>query len=68
LHPPPGGRGTQSTATNAGSELRVLGVEGALDLIEHALFMIGEWHSSLLADGRSHHCPRLDTDCAGNYY
>ena len=36
-------------ATHARRELRVLGVESALDLVEHALLMIGEWHSSLLA-------------------
>ena len=37
-------------ATDARGELGVLGIESALDLIEHPLLMIGEWHSSLLAD------------------
>src|SRR5215213_7954160 len=47
---PPAGRGrAQSSATNARRELGVLGIERALDLVEHALLMIGEWHASLLA-------------------
>src|ERR1700761_8295485 len=50
LQPSPRRRGAQPTAANARGEFRVLGIESALDLIEHPLLMIGEWHSSLLAD------------------
>ncbi len=43
----------QVATTHTGRELRVLGVERALDLVEHALLMLGEWHPSLLACRRS---------------
>src|SRR5690606_22218944 len=47
LQPAAGRRGAQGATANARSELGVLGIERALDLFEHALLMIGEWHSSL---------------------
>ena len=50
LQPPPRGRCAQPSATDTGGEFGVLGIESALDLVEHPLLMIGEWHSSLLAD------------------
>src|SRR6476620_907796 len=40
---------SQSPTPNARRELGVLGIERALDLVEHALLMIGELHSALLA-------------------
>src|SRR6185437_5682309 len=43
-------RGAQSAAADARGEFGVLGIERALDLVEHPLLMIGEWHSSLLAE------------------
>src|SRR3954471_23632887 len=49
LQPTPCRRGAKAAATHARRELGVLGIERALDLIEHALLMIGEWHASLLA-------------------
>ena len=50
----PAGRGGAERATaHAGSELRILGVESALDLIQHPLLMLGEWHSSLLCRSRN---------------
>src|SRR5262249_20951568 len=50
--PPRGGR-AEPAAAYARRELGILGVESALDLVEHPLLMIGEWHSSLLADSLS---------------
>jgi outer membrane immunogenic protein len=54
LESPARRRRPQRAAPNTRGELRVLGIESALDLIEHALLMIGEWHSSLLADTAGH--------------
>ena len=53
LQPSPRRRRAQPAATDARGEFGVLGIESALDLVEHALLMIGEWHSSLLAENLS---------------
>src|SRR6476620_1006082 len=37
---------THATASHSGGELGILGVESALDLVEHALLVLGEWHGT----------------------
>ena len=53
LQPSPRCRRAQPSAPYARGEFRVLGIKSALDLVEHPLLMIGEWHSSLLAENLS---------------
>src|SRR5437868_1491032 len=60
-------RRTQPTATNTRPVLGVLGIESALDLVKHPLLLIGEWHSSLLADRLStNHRYHMDIRFVGN--
>lgn len=40
------GRDADAPAPHCGRELGILGVESALDLIEHALLVLGEWHGT----------------------
>ncbi|GAB2654269.1 hypothetical protein GCM10027068_37880 [Prescottella soli] len=46
LQPTLTGGGTHSPAPHSGRELGILGVERALDLVEHALLVLGEWHGT----------------------
>ena len=56
LQPTPRRRRPEVSTTNARRELGVLGIESALDLVEHALLMIGEWHPCLPLPRVRHGC------------
>src|SRR3546814_7364434 len=53
-----------TTLFRSGGELGVFGIESALDLIEHALLVLGEWHGTSPGTGSLATTPRCEA--AGN--